>query len=379
MRNFSALVFVICVWTVSSQFAAQPEIKILGGLGQSTESYLESQGVSLQREGSLLYVRSQELSPALREAHHRLECEAAACRENLRRSTQVCSENGLPYRRVKADLDAQGRARGLIEEEADYRWVYDPADPRVVIHGRHRGYVPFPAVYPKRESKTLERVQREKDAVARALLQLEPELTLGTELSFEVKPGPTPEEKSCEDVSAKPGCEFRDSFRAKARQPFEAGLASAATALNWLHNSTEWNTERFHEKHSLHLLKGLNEESGDPSLVWRDLGDFRPELWDSMEKTINQRKLPVIVALHQDGRDQIWLLTRIEGKSGTFYDPVKDHIFEFSCDQLAKAQRHADGNFVFAPHHCLETGRGMFIPFLSPLEKKAGPQTRPSD
>lgn len=168
MRHLAFLMVLGLVWAVwkpspALKLVASDELasevgKLLGPVGRNSQGIdipADQCGVHALVGLAKFHLRARDL-----------------CLENLLNVDNCNLNKEAPYRRRSAQLLAGGQMR-VVEEPADFKWVYDPGHPLAITEGAHRGYLPLPNVNADLERLTLARHQRRYLDYLRALRKLE--------------------------------------------------------------------------------------------------------------------------------------------------------------------------------------------------------------
>lgn len=166
----------------------ETDVRVLGGLGHTTQRALCEGGISFHREGSTLVINASDkdqlvkvLSTVLHGIHKRIE----VAELNLRNANTTRCADGLPYRKQEVTLNPDGSPAGIMESQLDFYWVYAPGHPDAVKQGTRAGYVAQPNVDPEAEARHIEHLQRRAAVLLTIISKLDPELIVPGSVDFE--------------------------------------------------------------------------------------------------------------------------------------------------------------------------------------------------
>ncbi len=129
------------------------------------------------------------------------------------------------------------------------------------------------------------------------------------------------------------------------------GQTSVAMCLNSLtgKNLTDMDIDA---DYGFHLLTALKTESRSSGYDWSDAGNIDASSWSTIDRKVNQEKLPVIVALNgpefsPSGMGHIVTIVKTEGETVTYADPADGTLKTTTKSNMQNAPSHPDGNFIF--------------------------------
>ncbi len=129
------------------------------------------------------------------------------------------------------------------------------------------------------------------------------------------------------------------------------GQTSVAMCLNSLTGGSLTDMD-IDADYGFHLLTALKTESRSAGYDWSDAGNISADSWATIDKKVNQEKLPVIVALNgpefsPSGRGHIVTIVKTEGEVVTYADPADGTMKTTTKQNMQTAPSHPDGNFLF--------------------------------
>lgn len=337
-----------------------PELVVHGELPVQTSRLLEARGVRIDRTDSILRISLSDREAvfgALSRSLHFNYLEELVAGQNIENVHTLLTPEGEPYRRRFLVYGEDGELLGLGRDPSDFNWTYDPLHPASAVEGPKRGYLARPNVNPRQERGRLEQLWAERVFLKRALRKLEPEMlfsegsaTLAELELLEVGSGEPGSPFS--DTAGRTTGEFQIRYGAVQRTENDAGQAAVATALNWI-SGLELDSADIDARYGFGLLDALREESKRYGITWSDAGNLSEKHWTRIERCLNDRHLPVILALNGDlspsTRGHIVVLTKIHGERVRYYDPALGANREAEKGTLLSAPPHPHGNFVFLP------------------------------
>ena len=325
-RNYGMAVgFVLLAWLLGCFAQGESTVRFLGGLGPRAQQILAFREVPLNWEGRILNIDSL----------HRVEVVDVLC--------EVLHINA-----VAIALHHHNLSKNRAWPSSAHKSLLDKT----------------------LEKSQLRALEREQEALRKVLNQIAPDLILFDQapdldcigkLESPLHDSPPPRFPGEISVSfselinkiSYTACDFSEEWVVPQSHSVSCGQASVATALNWIHQGEAYDTVAIDEKYGFALLNALNGESAQYDIQWRDAGDLTSSHWPLISQTVNQRKLPVILAFngHPAPHDLGYIVTivKIEGERVTYADPYQGSLKTSSKETLLKAERHPDGNFVFVP------------------------------
>lgn len=361
MRQLYALAFVLLVWGASS-FLPVEEVRVLGGLGEATERSLMAYDVPTRWEEQVLVIQVRDrkaVVAALARGYATANFCQSVVSNNLANVRTTKTANGEPYRRQVAVVAEDGQAGGVLEDESDWRWVYDPGNPESEQVGSHRGYVAMPNVNRHQEETAYRDYQDQKESVEQVMQRVDPGFVFsdrGKRSWPKADPVEAPKvgaekfRSLCALYTA--AGQMENGWLVPQNRPSDAGVASVASALNRLAHKRKYTAEDVFQRHQFRLLRALNTESRALGYHWKDMGDLSPDLKGAIVQTLQMQR-PVIIAfngeLAPDAMGHIVTLCGFEKDRFLYHDPKGNTIKSVSWDKLLQADQHPDGNFVFMP------------------------------
>jgi hypothetical protein len=156
------------------------------------------------------------------------------------------------------------------------------------------------------------------------------------------------------------GLHFNPNIRPSGASPVQplaqsngisCGQTSVAMCINSLTGQSLTDVD-VDQKYGFGLLNALKSESAKAGYDWSDKGNLTADSWATIDRKVNQEKLPVVVALNgpefsPSGRGHIVTIVKTEGDTVTFADPATGTLRTTTKQSMQNAPSHPDGNFVF--------------------------------
>lgn len=137
----------------------------------------------------------------------------------------------------------------------------------------------------------------------------------------------------------------------KSNNDCEYGQTVAAMCINSV-TGKSLRTEDIQKTYGFELLRALNAECQPAGFAWRDGGEIRPGWWEFLHKQVEQKGLPVSVALNGPefcpGKGGVLVLVvAVKANWAKIADPVTGTFRWVKREQMEAADLHPDGNWMF--------------------------------